>query len=62
MEDTDNFIVGDRVWVGGSRPGVIAFIGETHFGPGDWAGIVLDTPSGNHYFIILLRIFLFIFF
>ncbi|XKL68472.1 hypothetical protein PGB90_003963 [Kerria lacca] len=48
MEDTDNFIVGDRVWVGGSRPGVIAFIGETHFGPGDWAGIVLDTPSGKN--------------
>lgn len=47
-EDTDSFIVGDRVWVGGTKPGVIAFIGETQFGPGDWAGIVLDEPIGKN--------------
>ncbi|XP_065204840.1 CAP-Gly domain-containing linker protein 1-like isoform X2 [Planococcus citri] len=47
-EDTDSFIVGDRVWVGGSKPGVIAFIGETQFGPGDWAGVVLDEPIGKN--------------
>lgn len=48
-EDTDSFIVGDRVWVGGNKPGVIAFIGETQFGPGDWAGVVLDEPIGRLY-------------
>lgn len=46
-EDTDSFIVGDRVWVGGNKPGVIAFIGETQFGPGDWAGVVLDEAIGT---------------
>uniref|UniRef100_A0A0K8TT97 Putative cytoskeleton-associated protein n=1 Tax=Tabanus bromius TaxID=304241 RepID=A0A0K8TT97_TABBR len=46
--DTDSFIIGQRVWVGGIRPGQIAYIGETHFAPGDWAGIVLDEPSGKN--------------
>lgn len=45
-EDAD-FIVGDRVWVGGTKPGVITYVGETQFGPGDWAGVVLDEPSGD---------------
>ena len=46
--DTDSFIIGQRVWVGGVRPGQIAYIGETHFAPGDWAGIVLDEPNGKN--------------
>lgn len=46
--DTDQFIIGQRVYVGGHRPGQIAFIGETHFAPGDWAGIVLDDASGKN--------------
>jgi len=33
--------------VGGTKPGQIAYIGETNFGLGDWAGIVLDEPIGN---------------
>lgn len=44
--DTDSFIIGQKVWVGGIRPGHIQYIGETHFAPGDWAGIVLDEPNG----------------
>ncbi|XP_058800025.1 CAP-Gly domain-containing linker protein 2 isoform X2 [Phymastichus coffea] len=47
-EDTDSFIIGDRVWVGGTKPGQIAYIGETQFAPGDWAGIVLDEPIGKN--------------
>ncbi|XP_046474834.1 CAP-Gly domain-containing linker protein 1 isoform X1 [Neodiprion pinetum] len=47
-EDTDSFIIGDRVWVGGTKPGLIAYIGETQFAPGDWAGIVLDEPIGKN--------------
>ncbi|XP_017773480.1 PREDICTED: restin homolog isoform X8 [Nicrophorus vespilloides] len=47
-EDTDSFIIGQRVWVGGSKPGQIAYIGETQFAPGEWAGIVLDQPIGKN--------------
>ncbi|XP_046812528.1 restin homolog isoform X9 [Lucilia cuprina] len=46
--DTEQFIIGQRVWVGGIRPGQIAYIGETHFAPGEWAGVVLDDPSGKN--------------
>ncbi|XP_043864966.1 restin homolog isoform X9 [Drosophila mojavensis] len=46
--NTEQFIIGQRVWVGGLRPGQIAYIGETHFAPGDWAGIVLDEPNGKN--------------
>lgn len=47
-EDTDSFIIGDRVWVGGSKPGQIAYIGDTQFAPGEWAGVVLDDAIGGY--------------
>ncbi|KAG1711215.1 CAP-Gly domain-containing linker protein 1 [Nymphon striatum] len=47
-ENTDDFIIGDRVWVGGTKPGYIQFIGDTKFAPGEWAGIVLDEPIGKN--------------
>ncbi|KAL4714570.1 hypothetical protein ACJJTC_006616 [Scirpophaga incertulas] len=47
-EDTDSFIIGERVWVGGTKPGQIAYIGETQFAPGEWAGIVLDDAIGKN--------------
>lgn len=50
-EDTDKFIIGNRIWVGGTKPGQIAYIGETNFGNGDWAGVVLDEPIGSLYFV-----------
>lgn len=40
-------MIGQRVWVGGSKPGAISFIGETQFAPGDWAGVTLDEPTGE---------------
>lgn len=46
--DTDSFIIGQRVWVGGIRPGHIQYIGDTHFAPGEWAGVVLDEPNGKN--------------
>ncbi len=47
-EDTDSFIVGQTVFVDGVKPGRIQYIGETKFGPGDWAGVVLDLPLGRN--------------
>jgi len=47
-ENTDDFIVGQHVWVGGTKPGMLQYIGETQFAPGEWAGIVLDEPIGKN--------------
>lgn len=47
-EDTESFIIGESVYVDGVKPGRIQFIGETKFGPGDWAGVVLDHPYGKN--------------
>uniref|UniRef100_A0A0K8RB31 Putative cap-gly domain-containing linker protein 1 n=1 Tax=Ixodes ricinus TaxID=34613 RepID=A0A0K8RB31_IXORI len=44
----DDFIIGDRVWVNGTKPGYIQFLGETQFSSGDWAGVVLDEPVGKN--------------
>ena len=30
------------------QSGVVAFIGETKFAPGDWAGVVLDDSVGKN--------------
>ncbi|CRK88135.1 CLUMA_CG001920, isoform A [Clunio marinus] len=45
--DTDSFMIGNRVYVGGVKSGRITFIGEVHFAPGEWAGVVLDEPEEN---------------
>ncbi|GFS02320.1 CAP-Gly domain-containing linker protein 1 [Elysia marginata] len=44
----DDFKIGDRIWVSGTKPGVIAFLGDTQFAPGEWAGVVLDEPIGKN--------------
>lgn len=36
------------MWVNGNKPGVVQFLGETQFAPGQWAGIVLDEPIGKN--------------
>ncbi len=39
--------VGDRVLVNG-KYGVLAFLGQTQFAKGEWAGIILDTLEGKN--------------
>ena len=48
VPDTDSFIIGMNVYVDGVKPGRIQFIGETKFGPGEWAGVFLDEPIGKN--------------
>lgn len=31
----------------GFKIGVVKFIGETEFQPGEWIGVALDRPSGK---------------
>ncbi len=33
---------------GGSKTGVVKFIGQTEFASGNWVGVALDTPDGKH--------------
>ncbi|KAK3754468.1 hypothetical protein QZH41_006775 [Actinostola sp. cb2023] len=42
------FSIGDRVLVSGAKPGAIAFIGDAQFAKGDWAGVILDEPTGKN--------------
>ncbi|KAI1903718.1 hypothetical protein AGOR_G00030110 [Albula goreensis] len=43
-----DFVVGERVWVNGVKPGCIHYLGETQFAPGQWAGVVLNDLVGKN--------------
>lgn len=47
-DSTEDFKIDDRVWVNGTKPGYIKFIGKTQFAPGIWTGVLLDEPVGKN--------------
>lgn len=48
QEGSQDFQIGERVWVNGNKSGHVQFMGGTQFAPGQWAGIVLDEPIGKN--------------
>jgi len=41
-------MVGQEVWVDGTKKGRIAYIGTVHFSKGEMAGVHLDEPIGKN--------------
>jgi dynactin complex subunit len=37
-----------QVWINGTKPGSIAFIGLTKFAAGEWVGVNLDEAEGKN--------------
>ncbi|XP_076363143.1 uncharacterized protein LOC143253328 isoform X4 [Tachypleus tridentatus] len=47
-QSTEDFTIGDKIWINGNKSGYIQYLGETQFAPGQWAGVVLDEPLGKN--------------
>ena len=47
-ENTDMLMVGQEVWVDGTKKGRIAYLGSVHFSKGEMAGVHLDEPVGKN--------------
>lgn len=44
----EEYIIGEQVYIGDTKAGVIAYLGETEFAEGFWAGIILDEGEGKN--------------
>ena len=47
-QSVEEFTIDEKVWVNGTRPGFVRFIGDTKFAPGKWIGVQLTTPDGKN--------------
>ncbi|XP_061659746.1 CAP-Gly domain-containing linker protein 2 isoform X2 [Syngnathoides biaculeatus] len=47
-EVAGDYTLGEQVWVNSVKPGVIAYLGETQFAPGQWAGVILNDLLGKN--------------
>lgn len=43
-----DYTLGEQVWVNGVKLGVVAYLGETQFAPGQWAGVILNDLVGKN--------------
>jgi dynactin complex subunit len=44
----ESWKVGECCFVNGSKRGLVAFVGETQFKEGVWAGVILETSEGKN--------------
>ena len=48
MGETSDFEIGQTVELQDGRLATVQYIGDTHFAPGDWIGVVLSDASGKN--------------
>jgi dynactin 1 len=48
MGDSSGFEIGQTVELQDGRIAIVRFVGDTHFAPGDWIGVVLGDDSGKN--------------
>ncbi|XP_032240809.1 CAP-Gly domain-containing linker protein 3 isoform X2 [Nematostella vectensis] len=47
-QDANELTIGERVYIGGTKSGVLRFCGRTEFASGEWVGVELDQPVGKN--------------
>ena len=45
---SESLKIGDEVLVGGSKLGILRYLGPTEFAKGEWAGVELKEPLGKN--------------
>lgn len=48
MTELSSFEIGQTVQLADGHIGIVQFVGDTHFAPGDWIGVVFDDAVGKN--------------